>query len=99
MQTDTVGGLEHTVKLFSGADADRIPKDKQMVVAKETFARMLDKYHHYLADRWANGTVYYDWPHDHKDKGAVIAVRLYKNNKGRVDVDVEYIIHKDYFLK
>ena len=98
MKTDTVGGLEHPVKLFSGADANLIPKDKQMVVAKETFAEMLDKYHHYWADRWANGTVYYDWRYGDK-RDVVIAVRLYKNNKGRVDIDVEYIIHKDYFIK
>lgn len=95
MQTNTFGGIEHLAKLFSGASADSIPKDKQMVVAKETFARLLDRYHYYIADRWANGTVYYDWPHDSRmHNGTVIAVRLYNYKTATA----EYIIHKDYFL-
>ena len=93
MKTDTVSGIEHRAKLFDGADEERIPADKRMFVAKETFARLLDNYHYYETDRGANGTMYYDSPRDGK-RGELIAVRIYRYNQNIT----EHFINKDYLL-
>lgn len=90
MTTDTVGGIEHLAKLFSGASLRDIPQDKQLHVTAAQFITLLDNYKYYYADRWGNGTVYYDTPHDTK-QGPVIAVRLYGKDAN------DYVVHEDYF--